>query len=213
MERRRGDGIELQFGDIVKRLIRGSGLTEREFCNRFDIVPAELSALLVGKRVDAGLALRVAAVLEWKSSDIDRFFTQPGTVHAGSDALSEPGPYLQAYADPATCALEEIRVVRPHNFDQEFAERHLVGRGWVSHYSDEYVEVLEKAIRSAGRREPVPAIWGVASDSSPGVGTFRRVGALVQIRYDIHEPHIHPIEKVWCFASVWRGGAQGEAGN
>ena len=212
MERRRGDRIEVQFGDILKRLIRGSGLTEREFCNRFDIAPAELSPLLAGKRVDVDLTLRVAAALEWKSSDIDRFFEQPGMVHAGSDAFSEPGPYLQAVADPATCALEEIRVVRTHNFDQEFAERHLVGRGWVSHYSDEYVQVLEKAIRSAGRREPVPAIWGVTSDGSPGVGIFRRVGTLVQIRYDIHEPHIHPIEKGWCFASVWRGGAQAEAG-
>ena len=74
MRRRWSERIGLEFCDIVKCLIRRPGLTEREFCNRCDLAPAELSALLGGKRIDVNVTLGVAAALEWKSPDIDRFF-------------------------------------------------------------------------------------------------------------------------------------------
>ena len=63
-------------------------------------------------------------------------------------------------------------------------------------------------IRSAGRGKSPPPVWGQATDGRPVSLTFQKVDALVEIRYEIHAPHVHPIENCWSFSSLWKGLAK-----
>lgn len=214
---------KLKFADLITTLMSQLDISHDTFCTRFGISFYELEGILDGKPVNPDIPLRLAATLDWSPEEIDDFLAKAGPIPL-SDGIEmvtpstspsrkaanreEHGPLLRAliYVDPLTCRLERVEVLRSiEPFDQSYADRHLLGRKWAALYSDDFVESIDNMIRSAGRGESPPPLWGEASDGMPGSLTFRRVGALVEIRYEIHAPHIHPIANHGSFTSLWKG--------
>jgi hypothetical protein len=108
-----------------------------------------------------------------------------------------------------TNGVERVYVDQPMgHVTQAFLDEHFLGLKWTEHYSDEYVDTMIQAIRTVARGGVAPKMWGLSSDGSPASMSYSPAGALVEIRYAIHESNICPIDQAWSFSSVWRGRAE-----
>jgi len=234
MRGRREDLVALKFGDMITALIETLELTLGEFCERYGLSRCELGAIQEGVPVEADIALRLASALAWTPRDIDAFLEESGPVplkngarivHArrkidlkktaavevvvGEGGRPKPGTVLRAYADPVSNGLERVYVDQPMaHVTQAFLDEHFLGLKWTEHYSDEYVDTMIQAIRTVARGAAAPKMWGLSSDGSPASMSFSPSDALVEIRYDIHESNICPIDRSWSFGSIWRGRAE-----
>ena len=136
----------LTFADLITTLMSQLSLSPEGFCVRFGVSSRELRAVLDGEPISPDVPLRLAAALDWPPGEIEKFLAKAGPIPLEGDlefvdpsAVPPPGAIdrdapdsflrAQAYANPLTCELERIDVLRPiEPFNQAYADQHLLGR-------------------------------------------------------------------------------------
>ena len=210
----------MQFGDLVNAKLTNLAIRPRDFAIAMGIPVAELDRLLENRPVAAEWVFKVLESLGWSGAgaratlaSLPEIPVKGGSLVPSSTSSKSVGVQvgrglLNAWMDPGTMRIERIEILAPDlmpSLGDPAARDRLLGDGWKSRYSIEYIAELQRLVQIANRGEIPPVMYGLNGNGLQSSVRCLKDGDRVLVRYEQLPENVRAIGPRWKFAA-FNGG-------